>query len=187
MATLYCLDIEGFFFLPPALHHFYIILFKAYCRFFHLPPSLPLSSSPRSNYKMLFCAAETMQEIYWLWVPPFDTQDAANRSCAISPLLRLPCKTDLSYLQAIFKLWEQETYGAMGNFIIGALHLSDLIQAWCRPCQSTLYFHTLLRQTRPSLTINTSAAVTAGGAFLQTVPRRNTHKIRGSIYSTHDL
>lgn len=144
---MYCLDISFFSCLLLCII-FYIILFKAYCGLFHLSSSLPLSASPRSNYKMLFCATETMQEIYWLWVPPFDTQDAANRSSAISPLFRLPCKTDLSCLQAIFKLWEQETYGAMGNFIITALHLSDLIQAWCRPCQSMLYFHTLLWQTR---------------------------------------
>lgn len=98
--------------------------------------------SPRSNYKMLFCAAETMYEIYWSRVPPFDTQDMANRSCAISHLLRLPCKADLSCLQAIFKLWAPETYGAIGNFIINALHLSDLIQV-CRRSRPkhAVYFH----------------------------------------------
>lgn len=101
-----------------------------------------LFPSPRSNYKMLFCATETMQEIYWPRVPPFDTRDVANRSCAISHLLRLLCKADLSCLQAIFKLWVQKTYGAMGNFIITALHLSDLIQACRGLCQSNaIYLH----------------------------------------------
>lgn len=143
-------------FLPPVLHYF------LYRVGLFISPLLCLSL-PLTMFKLqdaVLCH-ETMQEIYWPWVPPFDTQDVANRSCAISHLLRLPCKADLSCLQAIFKLWAQETYGARGNFIITALHLSDLIQARCRSCQSMLYIYTLLRQTRSNPTINTLAGVTA--------------------------
>lgn len=136
----------------------------------------PLSLSPCSNYKKLFCAgvSETMHEIYWPGVPPFETQDVANRSCAISHLLRLPCKADLSFLEAIFKLWAPETYGATGNFIINALHLSDLIQACRRSCQSMLYIYAPLRRTRALVTkptSNTLAGVTPGEAFLWTALR----------------
>lgn len=135
------------------------------------------------------CAAETMYEIYWSRVPPFDTQDMANRSCAISRLLRLPCKADLSCLQAIFKLWAPETYGAMGNFIIHALHLSDLIQVCRRSCQSAAYIYMLPRQTRAPVTnptISTLAGVTPGGASRWTA-LRSSHKIIGSICRTHHL
>lgn len=109
------------------------------------------------------CATETMREIYWPRVLPFDTRDVANTSCAISHLFRLPCKADLSCLRAIFKPWTPETYGAMGYFIINALHLSDLIQAWCILCESMLYIYLALLQTRAvvtSLSIHTLVRVT---------------------------
>lgn len=106
--------------------------------------------------------------------PPFDMQDMANRFCAISHLFRLLSRADLSCLQAIFKPWAPETYGAMGNFIISALHLSDLIQACCRLCWSMPYIYTLLGQTRAPVTnptINILAGVTPGEAFLWTALR----------------
>lgn len=138
---------------------------------------------------LCWCATETMHEIYWPRVPPFDTQDMANRSCAISHIFRLLCKADLSCLQAIFKPWAPETYGTMGNFIINALHLSDLIQACHISCQSIPYIYTLLLQTRApvtNLTINTLAGVMPGKVFLWTA-LRGSHKIIGSIYSAHHL
>ncbi len=135
------------------------------------------------------CATETRHEIYWPWVSPFDTQDVANRSCAFSRLLRPLRKADLSCLQAIFKLRAAETYDAMGDFIINALHLSDLIQACCRSCQSMLYIYTLLRQTRAletNPTISISAGVMPGGALLWTAPR-SSRKIIGCIYRVRHL
>ena len=107
-------------------------------------------------------------------VPPFDTQDMANRFCAISHFFQLLCKADLSCLQAIFKPWAPETYGATGNFIISALHLSDLIPARRRLCRSAPYIYTQPGQTRAPVTnptINILAGVTPGEAFLWTVLR----------------
>lgn len=149
---------------------FPVVCFTAFpltkhCGFIPLSCSQSLHSSTMlklQNAVLCHCATETMHEIYWPRVLPFDTQDMANRSCAISHLFRLPCKADLSCLQAIFKPWAPETYGAMGNFIINALHLSDLIQACRRSCQSMPYIYTLLQQTRAPVTnptINTLAGV----------------------------
>ena len=143
-----------------------------------LSVSLPLTVFKLQDAVLCRCATETMHEIYWPQVLPFDTQDVANRSCAISHLLQPPCKADLSCLQAIFKLWAPETYGAMGNFIINALHLSDLIQACRRLCRSMPYIYTLLWQRRANQSIDTIA----GGASLWTAPRSR-HEIIGCIYS----
>lgn len=142
-----------------------------------------LCFSPSWYYKMLFSATETMQKMYWPWVSAFDTQDVSNRSCAISHLLRLPFKADLSCLQAIFKLWAPETYGAMGKFIITALHLSDLIQACQKLCESMAYIYTMLQQTRANPTIHTLTGLMAGRASIWRIPI----EILGSIYSAHHL
>lgn len=150
------------------------------------PTPLPFTMLKLHDVVVCRCATETMLEIYWPRVLPFDTQDVANRSCAISHLLRLPCKADLSCLSAIFKPWAPETYGAMGNFIINALHLSDLIQACCRSCRSTLYIYTPPQQTRAPLTnpaINTWAGVTPGETFLWSVLQNS----REMLYSFHLL
>lgn len=64
----------------------------------------PLAMLKLQDAVLCRCATEAAREIYWPRVPPFDTQDVANRSYAISHLLRLPCKADLSCLRAIFKL-----------------------------------------------------------------------------------
>lgn len=131
--------------------------------------SLPHTMLKLHDAVLRRCAAETVHEIYWARVLPFDTQDVANRSCAISHLLRLPCNADLSCLGAIFKPWAPETYGGMGNFIIDALHLSDLIQAYCRSSWSMPYIYTPARQTRAPVTnpaINNLVGVTLGEIFL---------------------
>lgn len=120
--------------------------------------SYSLSFSPsilKLQRRLCLRATETAPEIYWPPVPPFDTRDTANRSCAISRLLGLPCKTDLSCLRAIFKPRASETYGTMGNFIIDALHLSDLIQARRISCVPHIYTHTHTH----SATANTLAGV----------------------------
>lgn len=161
----HCLTPFSFFFLPPALQ--YVIPCQMQpsspnrvpCGFIHLLLSVspPLTVFKLQDAVLCRCATETMHEIYWPQVLPFDTQDVANRSCAISHLLQPPCKADLSCLQAIFKLWAPETYGATGNFIINALHLSDLIQACSRSCQSIPYIYTLPWQRRANQSINTIA------------------------------
>lgn len=84
---------------PPLQTNYHVDLFLS-------PPLClsPLAMLKLQDAALCRCATETMHEIYWPRVPPFDTQDVANRSCAISHLLRLPCKADLSCLWAIFKL-----------------------------------------------------------------------------------
>lgn len=144
---------------------------KKPCEFLHpcFSLSLPHTMLKLHDAVLRRCATETVHEIYWARVLPFDTQDVANRSCAISYLLRLPCNADLSCLRAIFKPWAPETYGGMGNFIIDALHLSDLIQAYCRSSWSMPYIYTPARQTRAPVTnpaINNLVGVTLGEIFL---------------------
>lgn len=149
--------------------------------------SLLLILPKLQDYVLCQSATDSAQEIYWPRVPPFDTQDMANRSCAISHLLRLPSKADLSCLQAIFKRWASETYYTSGSFISGALHLSDLIQACRRSYWSMLYIYTpLLRQTRAPMTspvINTLVGLTAGETFLCT-SRRSGHKLH-ILFAVH--
>ena len=83
---------------PSSTSEYHVDVFKV-----RLSPSLHLTTLKLQDAVLCRCATETMHEIYWPRVPTFDTQDVANRSCAISQLLRLPCKADLSCLQAIFK------------------------------------------------------------------------------------
>lgn len=127
---------------------------KKTCEFLHpcFSLSLPHTMLKLHDAVLRRCATETVHEIYWARVLPFDTHDVANRSCAISHLLQLPCNADLSCLRAIFKPWAPETYGGMGNFVIDALHLSDLIQAYCRSSWSMPYIYTPARQTRAAVT-----------------------------------
>lgn len=145
---------------------------KEPCEFIHpcfFSLSLPHTMLKLHDAALCRCATETAHEIYWPRVLPFDTRDVANRFCAISHLLRLPCNADLSCLWAIFKPWAPETYGGVGNFIINALHLSDLIPAYCRSSWSMLYTCTPPRQTRAPVTnpaINNLVGVTHGEIFL---------------------
>lgn len=168
MACVVCLisNLALKVFLPNALQYF----LHATCTLLSKQSSMWIYSSLLFCLTMLKlqdavlcqCATETMHEIYWPQVLPFDTQDVAY---AISHLLRLPCKADLSSLQAIFKLWAPETYGAMGNFIINALHLSGLIQARRRSCKSMSYICTVLRQTRAPVTNPTINSLAGGDAW----------------------
>lgn len=66
---------------------------------------------------MLFYATETVREIYWpLSRRHLTRNDVANRSRAISHLLWLLCKADLSCLRAIFKLWAAKDLWRRGKF-----------------------------------------------------------------------
>lgn len=66
---------------------------------------------------MLFYATETAREIYWpLSRHHLTRNDVANRSRAISHLLWLLCKADLSCLRAIFKLWAAKDLWRQGKF-----------------------------------------------------------------------
>lgn len=106
---------------PPALHYF---LYRPLQRGFIHPlfssaaPPLPFRpSASRSNYSMLFHAAETVREIYWpLSRRHLTRDDVANRSRAISHLLWLLCKADLSCLRAIFKLRAPKDLWSQGKF-----------------------------------------------------------------------
>lgn len=117
---------------------------------------------------MLFYATETVREIYWpLSSRHLTRNDVANRSCAISHLLRLLCKADLSCLGATFKLRAAEDLWRRGGILLSppsiCLTLFRLAPKQCH------IFTTPRRQTSASLTVGTSAEAIVSVSFLQTV------------------
>lgn len=152
--------------------------------------SLPLSTSPHSNYKMLFCAGvpqrpcmkfiglESLHLTRKTWLT-----DLAPFPISSGSRVKLTFPASKLYLNP-----EHQRLMAHGKFYYQRSPF-DLIQAYCRLCPSMPYIYTLLRQTRApetSPTIDTWAGVTTGEAFLWTA-LRSSHKIIGSIYSAHHL
>lgn len=150
----------------------------------HFPP--PCQN--HMNSFLLQCATEAVHEIYWPGVPPFDTRNTAYRSC-VSYLPLLWCNADLSYLRAIFKPRAPETYGDMGNFIIGPIHLSDLIPACCRSRWTPLYIYTCLVQTRApatnpdTITFGGGRAAMCSESYLWAAPRKNKEMMKWVLYT----